>query len=123
MGVFFKVISLLLFFYFHNVYKKKDSNYLYPSATSKIIIIKNPIPTPIVPILDCFCVWAPGISSSDTTYIIAPAANDSKNGIRGVNIFVSSSVNIAAIGSTSPDSVPIMNDFVFLYPSLFSFFQ
>ena len=70
--------------------------------------------------LDCFCVFAPGISSSDTTYIIAPAANDSKNGITGVNKFVSSIVSIAAIGSTIPDSVPIINDVVFLYPSLFS---
>ena len=105
---------------FFFLYRKKPYHGFYPSATSSIIININPIPTPIVPILDCFCVFAPGISSSATTYIIAPAANESKNGIVGANMFVNNIVRSAAIGSTIPDSVPIMNDFVFVYPSPFN---
>ena len=64
--------------------------------------------------LDCFCVFAPGINSSVTTYIIAPAANESINGIIGVIRFVRHIVISAASGSTIPDSIPIINDFVFL---------
>ena len=47
----------------------------YPKATSRIIIITNPIANPIVLIFECSPVCAEGISSSTTTYIIAPAAN------------------------------------------------
>ena len=50
---------------------------VYPSATSSIIIIENPTANAIVPRLECFPSEASGISSSTTTYIIAPAANAS----------------------------------------------
>ncbi len=52
----------------------------YPNAISNIIIITNPIATPIVPMLVCSPDWASGINSSTTTYIIAPAANDNRYG-------------------------------------------
>ena len=51
----------------------------YPRATSSIIIMVNPIMQPAV--ARCVLSWEPlcasGMSSSTTTYIIAPAANAS----------------------------------------------
>ena len=61
-----------------------------------------------------------GISSSTTTYIIAPAANDKKKGNIGVIEFISNIVSIAAIGSTIPDNAPYKNAFGFDVPSLLS---
>lgn len=40
---------------------------LYPNPTSKIIIITNPIATPIVPIFECSPACDSGINSSTTT--------------------------------------------------------
>ncbi len=45
---------------------------------SIIIITKNPTAKPITDILECRPADAPGISSSTTTYIIAPAAKPNK---------------------------------------------
>ena len=73
---------------------------------SKIIIITNPIATPIVAMLECSPSCADGISSSTTTYIIAPAAKDNMYGRIGTTKLVNSIVIIAPIGSTIPDSVP-----------------
>jgi 2-C-methyl-D-erythritol 2,4-cyclodiphosphate synthase len=52
-----------------------------------------------------------GISSSTTTYIIAPAAKLKKYGIAGVIIPAASIVTNAATGSTTPDRNPYRNDF------------
>ena len=48
-----------------------------------------------------------GMSSSTTTYSIAPAANASKTGIAPALSLRNSIVATAANGSTSPDSAPI----------------
>ena len=88
-------------------------NLLYPKATSKIIIIINPIATPIVPIFECSPFCDSGISSSTTTYIIAPAAKDSKYGKIGITKLVSKIVIMAPIGSTTPDNAPYKNAFFF----------
>ena len=53
---------------------------IYPRATSRTIISVNPIATPIVPMLECLPFCDSGISSSVTTYIIAPAANERRYG-------------------------------------------
>ena len=77
----------------------------------------NPIATPIVPILECSPACDSGISSSTTTYIIAPAANDNKYGKIGVTILVSNIVIIAPTGSTIPDNVPYKKAFDLDIPS------
>ena len=51
---------------------------VYPSAISRIIIIIKPIAKAIVPISECLPCWVSGISSSTTTYSIAPAEKASK---------------------------------------------
>lgn len=48
------------------------------NTLSRIIMITNPMPNPIVPRLECVPSCVSGISSSTTTYIMAPAANDSR---------------------------------------------
>ena len=55
----------------------------YPSATSKTIISRKPPITAKVPVLECSPKCASGISSSTTTYSMAPAAKDSSQGIAG----------------------------------------
>ena len=90
----------------------------YPNATSKSIIITKPIPTLIVTKFDFLLACASGISSDDTTYIIAPAANDRKYGKIGTTILVNAMVIIAPIGSTIPDKVPPKNDLNLLFPEL-----
>ena len=94
--------------------------FIYPNATSKTIIITKPIATPIVPIFECSPVCDSGISSSTTTYIIAPAAKDKHYGKPGTTRLVNSIVKIAPIGSTIPDKVPYQNAFNFDIPSLFN---
>ena len=94
--------------------------FIYPNATSKIIITTNPIATPIVPIFECSPACDSGISSSTTTYIIAPAANESIYGSIGITALVNSIVIIAPIGSTTPENAPYINAFVLLIPSLFN---
>lgn len=59
---------------------------IYPRATSRTIISVNPIATPIVPMLECLPFCDSGISSSVTTYIIAPAANERRYGNNGTAI-------------------------------------
>ena len=53
-----------------------SDNYLtfQPRSTSSDIIRRKPKAKPIVPMLECFPFCVSGISSSTTTYIIAPAA-------------------------------------------------
>ena len=50
----------------------------YPSATSSIIIREKPRAKKMVPILECSPSDISGISSSTTTYSIAPAAKASR---------------------------------------------
>lgn len=50
----------------------KNNN--YPRTTSSVIIIENPTANAIVPMFECLPSDISGISSSITTYIIAPAA-------------------------------------------------
>ena len=92
----------------------------YPNDTSNIIIIINPIATPIVDKLECFPSCEAGINSSTTTYIIAPAAKESKYGSTGTTNFVSNIVIIAPIGSTIPDNVPYKKALLFFFPSAFN---
>ena len=61
-----------------------------------------------------------GISSSTTTYIIAPAAKASRYGSIGTTAFVNSIVIIAPIGYTIPDNVPYKKALGFDIPSLFN---
>ena len=63
-------------------------------------------------------VWLSGISSSTTTYIIAPAANASKNGKIVLTFKTSNAPITLAIGSTIPVKLPIKNAFLELIPSL-----
>jgi|GEM_PF-5046578 len=53
-------------------------HFLYPNTTSSTIIRANPTAKPTVPKLECDPFDVSGISSSTTTYNIAPAANASK---------------------------------------------
>jgi len=92
----------------------------YPSATSKTIISINPIATPIVPKSEYFPFCDSGINSCITTYIIAPAANDSIYGRILIAIFVSIIVVIAPIGSTIPDKVPFTKALNLLSPAVFN---
>ena len=103
--------------FYHLFFANARFLFHYPSATSSIIIITNPIQNPIVPMLECFPVDASGINSSTTTYNIAPAANASKYG--SINIMASAKtiVNAAATGSTTPDNVPYKNAFPLPFPS------
>lgn len=78
----------------------------YPSAMSRIIINVNPNAAPIVPMLLCAPDCDSGISSSITTYIIAPAAKDRIYGRTGVINEVRIIVKIAPIGSTIPERIP-----------------
>ncbi len=50
---------------------------VYPSATSKTIMRTKPKATPMVPMLVWWPCWVWGMSSSVTTYIMAPAAKAS----------------------------------------------
>ncbi len=90
---------------------------IYPRTTSRIIITENPIAKNTVPVFECEPCDISGISSSTTTYIIAPAANDKKNGITGTIIFASIIVIIAPKGSTAPESTPPRNACDLLIPS------
>lgn len=51
-----------------------------------------------------------GISSSVTTYIIAPAANERRYGNSGTAIPAKITVSTAPIGSTTPDIIPRKHD-------------
>ncbi len=64
----------------------------------------------------CIC----GTSSSIITYIIAPAAKDSKYGNNGTTMPINATVRPALIGSTIPDSTPYKNAFGLLSPCIFS---
>lgn len=85
---------------------------IYPRATSRTIISVNPIATPIVPMLECLPFCDSGISSSVTTYIIAPAANERRYGNNGTAIPAKITVSTAPMGSTTPDIIPRKHDFL-----------
>lgn len=86
-------------------------------AQSRIIISTKPAVKPSVGMLLCGSDCASGINSSTTTYIIAPAAKDSKYGRAGVIVEISSIVNKLAMGSTIPDNAPIANALALCIPS------
>ena len=73
---------------------------------------------PIVPMLLCLPACDDGMSSSTTTYNIAPAANERSAGIADALAPRKSIVAIAATGSTKPDSAPHVNALKRLFPSL-----
>ena len=85
--------------------------------TSSNIISTNPIAKPMVPTLLCFPACDDGISSSTTTYNIAPAANERSAGIDDAFSPKKSIVAMAATGSTSPDNAPHVKAVVRLLPS------
>ena len=87
-------------------------------TTSSVIINTKPIANPMVPMLLCFPVCEEGISSSTTTYSMAPAANDSTTGIADAFSPRNSIVAMAATGSTIPDTAPHVNAVNLLFPSL-----
>ena len=93
----------------HRSQTYRDSWFIrfYPRATSSIIMIKNPAMTPIVPAWECFPIFASGINSSTTTYIIAPAAKDKSQGIMGAIHTARSTAIKPKTGSTMPDIDPI----------------
>ena len=67
------------------------------------------------PLLSILCDL--GISSSITTYSMAPAAKDKKNGNRSAIKFEKIITVTAAAGSTIPDKSPNKNDRILLMPS------
>ena len=86
--------------------------------TSSVIISTNPMANPMVPTLLCFPLCDDGISSSTTTYSIAPAAKESSTGIAVAFSPRNSIVAMAAMGSTSPENAPQVNAVSLLFPSL-----
>ena len=92
----------------------KNNN--YPRTTSSVIIIENPTANAIVPMFECLPSDISGISSSITTYIIAPAAKLKRYGIAGTMNFDKSMVKAAATGSTAPESIPYQHAFPFFSP-------
>ena len=78
----------------------------------------KPSAKPMVPILLCLPFCDDGISSSTTTYSIAPAARARSSGIAAVLSLSMNIVASAAMGSTSPDAAPHTNAFPGLLPSL-----
>ena len=66
----------------------------------------NPAITPRVPVLECSPRWASGMSSSTTTYIMAPAAKDSSQGMRGWMPPAASTTSTPKMGSTTPEAAP-----------------
>lgn len=84
----------------------------YPKATSNTIIKAKPKASPIVPISVCLPYCDDGISSSVTTYIIAPAAKASKYGKTGTAKLANIIVINPATGSTNPDKIPYKQAFL-----------
>ena len=77
-----------------------------PRATSKNIIMANPIIAPIVEISSFPELWDSGMSSSITTNIIAPAAKERAKGRIGFAIITRPAPIIPSIGSTIADNCP-----------------
>ena len=79
---------------------------VYPSATSRAIMRVNPAANNSVAMLE----WLPsdisGISSSTTTYIMAPAAKLSRQGKTGTTSSAARTVSAPARGSTTPEAAP-----------------
>lgn len=69
-------------------------------------MVTNPMAKRTVPMLECFPSDISGISSSTTTYIIAPAAKLRKYGSKGTTCEAKRIVRTEPIGSTSPDKTP-----------------
>ena len=73
---------------------------------SNIIIIINPIKVQSVIKFLLLLVWLSGINSQTTTYIIAPAANDNKNGNKAWTLITNNAPITAEIGYTIALSWP-----------------
>ena len=78
----------------------------HPSATSNTIMSRKPAMTPRVPVLECSPKWASGMSSSTTTYIMAPAAKDSSQGMRGWIVPATSTTRMPKTGYNTPEALP-----------------
>ena len=90
-----------------------------PRATSRIIMMRKPAMTPRVPPW-VWWLWrrlASGISSSTTTYSMAPAAKDSSQGRSSSTEPATRTVSTAKTGSTAPLSAPMPNAFPGRIPS------
>ena len=83
------------------------------------IIRRKPNITPAVPAWVCSPKCACGISSSTTTYNMAPAANDNSHGMTNVAPCTMATVAIPAMGSTIPLKEPYRNALPFEHPSFF----
>ena len=77
-----------------------------PNDTSKTIITLKPAAKNRVPTLECFPWDISGISSSTTTYSMAPAAKLSRYGSARVTYRAAASVSSAPTGSTTPEKTP-----------------
>lgn len=89
-----------------NVQKVEKS---YPNATSKIIMIMNPIMNPHVPVCGFSLILASGMRSSATTNSIAPAEKASSQGCNVMRCDARKNPAIADIGSTTPLPIPKRN--------------
>ena len=67
--------------------------------------------------MECSPALISGISSSTTTYSIAPAAKDSRYGIAGTTSPATITVSAPKTGSTAPERTPSKNDLGLLFPS------
>jgi len=79
---------------------------LYPKATSKTIIIVNPISTKSVTKFLRLFIKHSGINSLTTTYTMAPAAKQRKKGNISLILITRSAPITPLIGSTKPDNCP-----------------
>ncbi len=78
-GIISGVIMTVLWWFFDQAHEQIQPTALrYPSTTSITIIRTKPMAKPMVDRLVCSPCAVSGISSSTTTYIIAPAANASR---------------------------------------------
>ena len=70
-----------------------------------------------VPILECVPCDISGISSSTTTYSMAPAAKLKRYGSAGTMSWAAKTVSTAPMGYTAPESTPSKNARDFFMPS------
>jgi len=84
---------------FHHLSKR-----CYPRATSKIIMMEKPIIVNMAITSFFLLLWLSGINSDTTTYIIAPAAKDRKNGSRSLTFNMRMAPMTPNIGSTIADN-------------------
>ena len=114
---------MLVQFYLENKWEScelpKQKMIHHPAnAVSMIIMMTKPTIKPMVAILLCGSDCDSGISSSTTTYTIAPAEKANRYGNIGDIHVIKAMVNNPAIGSTIPLNAPNPNALFLDNPSL-----